>query len=196
MKEPLDAYIKQFSKVKILRSDKRQGLIKARLRGAAIAKGPVITFLDSHIECTAGWLEPLLDRIAEHSRTVVCPVIVEINDNTFKISEYESPRHLHIGAFDWNLNFNWYEIPQREQKRRINPASDPLQTPAMAGGLFSIDKQFFEQLGTYDPSFEFWGAENLELSFKTWMCGGILEILPCSNVGHIYRDSPLKVCKT
>ena len=33
---------------------------------------------------TIGWLEPMLHRIAEDSRNVVCPVINGINADTFK----------------------------------------------------------------------------------------------------------------
>lgn len=48
---------------RVLRTEKRSGLIRARLLGAKHVKGEVITFLDAHCECADGWLEPLLARI-------------------------------------------------------------------------------------------------------------------------------------
>lgn len=97
-----------------------------------------------------------------------------------------------MGGFDWNLQFNWHPVPSRERARHRHTA-EPVWSPTMAGGLFAIDKEFFEKLGTYDSGFDIWGGENLELSFKTWMCGGTLEIVPCSHVGHIFRKrSPYK----
>jgi len=72
--------------------------------------------------------------------------------------------------------FNWHAVPEREKKRHKNPA-EPVWSPTMAGGLFSIDRAFFERIGTYDSGFDIWGGENLELSFKTWMCGGKSKVI-------------------
>lgn len=165
VQKQLEDYMKNFPKVKILRAKKREGLIRARLLGAVHATAPVLTFLDSHIECTTGWLEPLLDRIAKNTTTVVCPVIDVIDDTTLQY-HYHDSTGVQVGGFDWNLQFNWHPVPDTERKRHKDP-SEPVWSPTMAGGLFSIDKIYFEKLGMYDPDFDIWGGENLELSFKT-----------------------------
>ncbi|KAJ0176765.1 hypothetical protein K1T71_007944 [Dendrolimus kikuchii] len=189
--QQLDDYMSSLPKVRIVRAPRREGLIRARLLGARYVTAPVLTYLDSHCECTEGWLEPLLDRIARNKTTVVCPVIDVIDDTTLEY-HYRDSSSVNVGGFDWNLQFNWHPVPAKEKARHKHTA-EPVWSPTMAGGLFAIDKEFFERLGTYDSGFDIWGGENLELSFKTWMCGGTLEIVPCSHVGHIFRKrSPYK----
>ena len=63
-----------------------------------------------------GWLEPLLDRIARNSTTVVCPVIDVINDTTMEFY-YKDSGGVNVGGFDWNLQFNWHAVPDHERKR-------------------------------------------------------------------------------
>uniref|UniRef100_A0A3Q2R149 Polypeptide N-acetylgalactosaminyltransferase 5 n=1 Tax=Fundulus heteroclitus TaxID=8078 RepID=A0A3Q2R149_FUNHE len=184
LKEQLDEYMSQFPKVRIIRLKERQGLIRARLAGAAVAKGEVLTFLDSHIECNVGWLEPLLERVYLDRKKVPCPVIEVISDKDMR------------GIFKWPLVFGWSPVPEDVIKKNNMKVTDPIRCPVMAGGLFSIDKKYFFELGAYDPGLDVWGGENMEISFKIWMCGGEIEIIPCSRVGHIFRgQNPYKFPK-
>ncbi|VDK69011.1 unnamed protein product [Litomosoides sigmodontis] len=191
LKKPLEDYMSQFGKVRIVRLESRMGLIRARLRGASVATGKVLTYLDSHCECMDRWLEPLLDRIADNWTNVVTPVIDTIDLETLQY-HLSSHHRLSVGGFNWGLVFNWHTLPERDY-RAMKSRIDPVPSPTMAGGLFSIDRAYFEKLGGYDPGFDIWGGENLEISFKIWMCGGRLEVVPCSHVGHIFRKkSPYK----
>ncbi|XP_023284421.1 polypeptide N-acetylgalactosaminyltransferase 6-like isoform X1 [Seriola lalandi dorsalis] len=193
LKTRLDEYVEQLKIVRVLRQRERKGLVTARLLGAQAAQGEVLTFLDSHCECFNGWLEPLLARIAEQPTAVVSPKIASIDRDNLKFSKPRPEMHHYMrGNFDWRLTFGWEPIPEAEKIRRKNETY-PIRTPTFAGGIFSVSKSYFEHMGTYDDQMEFWGGENLEMSFRVWQCGGQLEIIPCSVVGHIFRrQSPHK----
>ena len=153
-------------------------MLRSRIFGARRAEGDVLVFLDSHIEANVNWLQPLLARIKESRTNVVTPIIDVINADNFNYS----PSPLVRGGFNWGMNFKWEGLTSRVER-----FDAPIPSPAMAGGLFAMERNYFTELGEYDPGLDIWGGENLEISFRIWLCGGRLEILPCSRVGHVFR---------
>jgi polypeptide N-acetylgalactosaminyltransferase len=177
LQKPLEDYIKLLpNKVKLVRRGERSGLMDARVDGARAATGPTVTFLDSHIEVSPQWLEPLMARIKEDPHHVVMPIIDSIDADSF---EYRRGG-LDILGFSWGLG-------QKSIGGRRRTRTEPMPSPIMAGGLFSMDRKYFFELGAYDPGMKLYGGEEMEISFRIWQCGGTLECIPCSRVGHVFR---------
>lgn len=113
----LDDYVATLPvRTKVLRLARREGIVAARLLGAKNATGDVLTFLDAHCECTNGWLLPLLARVKENRKNVVCPVIDIISDSNFG---YIKSFELHWGAFNWQLHFRFVLLLQNFQPNSI-----------------------------------------------------------------------------
>ncbi|XP_042291947.1 polypeptide N-acetylgalactosaminyltransferase 15-like isoform X2 [Thunnus maccoyii] len=181
LKSVLSEYVAHLDGVRLIRSTKRLGVGGCRSLGAARAAGEVLVFIDSHCECQKGWLEPLLERVAQDRTRVVSPLMDVIDWQTFQYNATQWPVK---GVFNWRLDFYWESEPQLQDK---DPSSavNPVRSPALGGGALAIDRHFFQSVGAYDPGMLLWGAEQIELSIRVWSCGGSMEVVPCSRVAHL-----------
>uniref|UniRef100_A0A8C8DV65 Polypeptide N-acetylgalactosaminyltransferase n=1 Tax=Oryzias sinensis TaxID=183150 RepID=A0A8C8DV65_9TELE len=190
LKERLEEYIKQWNGlVKLFRNDKREGLIQARSIGAKKAtKGQVLIYLDAHCEVGINWYAPLIAPISKDRTVCTVPLIDSIHGEKFTIEPQGGGDEdgFARGAWDWSMLWKRVPLGDREKKLR-KTQTEPYRSPAMAGGLFAIERDYFFELGLYDPGLQIWGGENFEISYKIWQCGGQLLFVPCSRVGHIYR---------
>lgn len=103
--------------IKTARNTQRLGVIASRNRGARLATGDYLLFLDSHCEVNVGWLEPLLERLAIGA-VAVSPVLDSINAESL---EYVASSRNLMGGFDWNLHFHWIPRPQSTQSTQSQP---------------------------------------------------------------------------
>jgi len=172
----LEDYCKALPKVKLVRLKRRRGTMGARMQGAWRATGDVLVFLDSHIEATPGWLEPLLAHVKEDRTSLAMPSTFPITADKLDFAPSNSLAPM---SFTWTLGQHGFTRP----KTYLTADS-----PIVAGGHIAVDRAFFLHLGGYDTNMSTYGGEDIETGFKTWMCGGSIKHVACSMIGHIFRS--------
>lgn len=81
-----------------------------------------------------------------------------------------------INVFNWKMDTLFMEADDVKEQDRL------IRTPVMTGDVYAIKRNFLDSIGNYDEGFGKGGGEHLELSFRAWMCGGKINIVPCSRV--------------
>ncbi|XP_063447802.1 polypeptide N-acetylgalactosaminyltransferase 1-like [Mytilus trossulus] len=188
LKRPLDEYINDnFPKdmIKIVRNPKRVGAGTSRVNGWRASTGQVAVFFDSQMEVNIDWLQPLLTEVKKDRKTIAMAVLDYVNAENFEYYFYES--HLPRYGFEWKLGF--FETFFRKDQIGATE-EDARPGTVMVGAAYAVDSNYFGEIGTYDEDMYIWGGENLEMSWRVWMCGGRLIHIPCSHIGHIPRSQP------
>lgn len=180
----LDDHFERFRPdlVKVLRLRRRSGLMHARMAGIRAAKAPVVVVMDAHMEVNVNWLPPLLEPIANDPWTVTEPIVNYIHWNTLKYD-----RHVDIGGyggFDWTLDYDAFPRTLRKGQSPI----ENYRNPVLLGAIMVISRDLFWHLQGYDDQLRVWGGEQYDINFKIWMCGGQILRVPCSQVGHNYKE--------
>ncbi|KAM6937346.1 putative polypeptide N-acetylgalactosaminyltransferase 8 [Xenentodon cancila] len=181
----LEAYIDQIHKqrpglIKKVRHTQQMGLSQSRISGWQHATADVVAILDAHIEATQGWAEPLLARIKADRTVVVSPVFDKVHFDDLRVERYIPFSH----GFDWAL-WCMYE-PFSSDWSKMRDESQPGKSPSVMG-IFAADRAFLGEIGGLDGGMTVYGGENVELGIRVWLCGGSVEVVPCSRIAHIER---------
>ncbi|CAK0878255.1 unnamed protein product, partial [Prorocentrum cordatum] len=145
-------------KVRVLALPKREGLIRAKMKGVAMAKAPVLFFLEAHCRASPHWLEPLLQRLKLFPKALVMPTLDGIPANDWQGYVEASP-----GAYwryEWNMNL--VQISNASYQR----GPEPYESPGTSGGIFAMRKDWFLHLDLFDEGLLEWGGDHFELTMK------------------------------
>ena len=173
--------------VKLIRMENQSGPTQSRMAAAEIAIGDALVFLESHCECLPGWLDQLLAEIGTNQRVIAAPVVDTIHADKFDFV-FTPIKKLQVGGFDWNLDI--HQLSRSDRKKMKNKELVcPIRSPVLPHGIFAISRNWFFEIGAFDQHIDnFFGEGDIELSVRTWLCGGYVTVCPCSHVGHVYRN--------
>lgn len=157
--------------VKIFRNSKREGLIRSRNLATTLSKNEYVISIDAHCKVSDNWATDLAEAVDDY-RTITVPTTTGLNVDTWTQNSSVSHR---IGI-KWDLDFYWRDVIETDF------------TPMICGHCFCFTREWFLESGGFDTEMDKWGGENLELSIKTWLCGGSIKIAKKSRVAHYFKS--------
>jgi len=136
-------------------------------RGANIARGKYLFFLNPDVQLEPDCLEQLVRSAAAGESKVACPLILDYdNDNIQK-----------QGAAGFDI-FGCMVSPR--------PHEHPDRLFAVAT-FFFINRDFFQKLGGFDEEF-FLYNEEMDLSWRTWVAGEFVTLIRPARIHHQYAS--------
>ena len=164
---------KQFAKVKVYRTDIPGGESSSKYKASKLAQGDVLVFLSTKSVVNKGWLAPLVKAVHEKENRIATPHV----DNFLAGYRFFENKHNLVNVMSLTLGTYYYETESTD-KNDVSYVNNPV----IRGDAFAMRKHFLHQLGDFDEGISVGGGEHLELSLRTWLCGGEINVVPCSRV--------------
>lgn len=145
------------------------GAIGARNKGASMASGDIIGFIDAHCYTPQDWLTPLLTVFVEQPHISALSPVISCTKNLMAKG---------YGAtwIDDELAMHW-----------LGPTEQITDVPFIGGAATFVRKAIFDQLNGFDNGIVQWGYEDIELSIRLWLFGHQVVVVPSSIIYHKFR---------
>lgn len=155
--------------VQLLRSPTNQGPAAARQRGVAATEQPVLAFVDADVVPERGWLEPLLDHLADPAVAAVAPRVVAAPPPSLPapVAAYERVRS---------------PLDRGRLEALVRPGS---RVPYVPTAALVVRRAALEDIGGFDADLRF--GEDVDLVWRLGAAGWSVRYDPSHQARHPAR---------
>ena len=171
---------REFPEVRVVRLDRNYGFAGGYNRAIAQVEADYCVLLNSDVETTEGWLEPLVGRLdADPTVAAVAPKLLSYMQRD--MFEYAGASG---GFIDWfGYPFCRGRVLQCVEQDK-GQYDDPRDVFWATGAAFCCRADLFRQLGGFDADF-FAHMEEIDLCWRMQLAGYRIRIEPRSRVYHL-----------
>ena len=171
------SYIKEnFPQVRIIEFNENYGFAEGNNKGARMAKGEYIAFLNNDTRVDKNWLNELIKCVIKHPK-MICSSVMLYYDSEEKVAHNVGKRSM----------FGFTVPVDSGKKYSIQNLSQEYTFYPVGSGML-IKKDIFFSLGGFDSSY-FMYSEDVSLGWKAWLFGYEVITVPSSIYWHKGRAS-------
>ena len=165
----------RFPYVKLVALETNTGFAVACNRGATLAKGDFVAFLNNDAVADRGWLRGLVDTLESTGEKAVC-VASRIASRDGTETEFDGASSNLFGAGRPTSAWGWPDTPAPPAK------GSPILFAS--GGAMLIRRSVFLDVGGFDPDY-FAYFEDVDLGWRLWILGYQVVYAPDAVVKHL-----------
>ena len=170
----------QYAEIKVVKLDKNYGFTGGYNRALAQLNADYFMILNSDIEVTEGWIQPLIALMDQQADVAACsPLLLDYNRK--EKYEYAGAAGGYIDRYGYTFCRGRIFDKQEEIQSAYNKATDVFWT---TGACMLVRAEMFQKAGGFDENF-FAHMEEVDLCWRWKNMGYKLKVLPDSKVYHV-----------
>ena len=164
--------LKAYNNLRVLSNKKNLGFVNSCNRGAALARGDYLVFLNNDTQVLPGWLDALLKTFDDQPAAGLVGSRLIYPDGRLQ----EAGGIVFCDGSAWN--YGRLDDPYRPEYSYLR------ETDYVSGAALAVKRQLFEQLGGFDTTYSPAYYEDTDLAFRVRDAGYRVYYQPWSRVLH------------
>lgn len=166
-----------------IKHEKRRGTAQSRDHAVEACETEFFLQLDGHMRFfESGWSHSIIKSLEENKRALFCcrtsPILKDAEGHiTWARHKASYGAYMDFERMRWDISWN----------HRDPAPNDPIiDIPVVLGGAYACNKTYWSYLNGL-KGLRVYGLEEQYISMKTWLEGGVCQLLKTVETGHIYR---------